>query len=135
VLAGLPLSIPLAAGTAGAATRHHMLISGPDGASASPSWVFDNNPNPKKAALAINATAFSTAHDTLIEIKGTSLCLQRKSTHGGAWHKLMCRTTNRYGDVRFIVYSAPHSGCSYRIHHYTSTYYYAASSRTIHPVY
>ncbi|GAA4617315.1 hypothetical protein GCM10023195_77260 [Actinoallomurus liliacearum] len=129
------LAFPLTAGTASAATRHHMLISGPNGASAKPSWVYDNNPNPKKSALAIAATAFNTAHDALIPLKGTSLCLQRKSTRGGNWHKLTCRMTDRYGDVRFVLQSAPHSGWYYRIHHYSSKYFYAATSRTIHPVY
>ncbi|MFL6054033.1 MAG: hypothetical protein ACJ72W_14115 [Actinoallomurus sp.] len=134
-IAAVALAVPLTAGTVSAATRHHMLISGLDGASASPNWVYDNNPNPKKAALAIGVAAFNTSHDTLIPIKGTSLCLQRKSTRGGSWRTLMCRKTDRWGDVRFIIWSAPHSGWYYRVHHYTSTYYYAATSRTVHPVY
>jgi hypothetical protein len=135
-LAGVALAIPLTAGTAAAATRHHMLITGLYGSSGTPYWVYDNNPNPKKASLTIGVSALSTAHDTLIPIKGTVLCLQRKSTHGGSWHDVMCRkTAGAYGNVRFTMWSAPHSGWYYRVHHYSSRYYYAATSRTVHPVY
>lgn len=133
--AAAALTIPLTASTANAATRHHQLITGPAGASGYPSWVYDNNPQPSKAALAINVTVYSTANDRLREIHGTTLCLQRQSTRGGTWHKLTCKTSSTHGDVRFIIASAPHSGWYYRVHHYTSTYYYAATSWRIHPVY
>lgn len=135
VVAGLALSIPLPAGTASAATRHHMLITGPAGANGHPGWVYDNNPRPSKSTLAIYGTVYDTAHDSLREIKGTSVCLQRRSTHGGSWHKLVCRNSDSHGDYRLLVASAPHSGWYYRVHHYSSTYYYAATSWTVHPVY
>jgi hypothetical protein len=134
-LAGVAIAVLFTVGTASAATRHHMLITGPAGASGRPGWVYDNNPNPKKSTLAIYGTVYDTAHDSLRPIKGTSLCLQRKSTHGGSWHKLFCRTSDRHGDYRFLIASAPHSGWYYRVHHYSSRYFYAATSWTCHPVY
>ncbi|WP_433180953.1 hypothetical protein [Actinoallomurus sp. CA-150999] len=134
------VAVPLTAvaGSAEAATRHHMKIVGPNASSASPKWNFADGDGASGTYLVVKAGAYTTVKDKLKAVKGESLCLQHKATKKGKpsqqrWKTLKCQKVGKNGNVTFKLKFPPDRDWYYRVHHAASKHYTAANSKKIYP--